>query len=84
MDEEDEVTDNGFDTVLSVLRSGDFNHIQAIQLIQRANQLAGDDMHRLLQLRRTLIWIFGTRIGDNTRVVLQFLNENHESVVLFV
>lgn len=75
--EEEEVTDNGFETALSSLRRGDFNSIQA-------SQLAGDNVDRLLKLRRTLIRMFGTRIGDKNRVVLEFLNEKEESVVLFV
>lgn len=83
-DFDDEATDPGFNLVLSRLRQGDYNHIQAISLVRQGRNLAQGNEGQLLELRRTLLSIFGRTIGNESRVVLNFADERNSEVTLFV
>ncbi len=83
-DDEVDVTDNGFGSVVDRLRMGDYNDVQAKELIEKAQRLAGDNFDQLVELRRTLLSLFGGRIGDENRVVLPFVNGAGRKECLFI
>lgn len=83
-DEGEEVTDNGLGLVLDRLRTGDYNDVQLKLLVERAQGLTQGDPRRILELRRTLIGLFGSRFGDESRVILPFLNAAGQEECLFI
>ena len=80
---EEEITEDGCDSYLEKLCSARFID-EKIDLITKANQLAGDNTIRLLHLRKTLISMFGQSIGNGTNVVLHLHNSRGNEVDIII